>query len=53
MCIRDRFWVVGCSTGQEAYSIAMTFVEAAEKAARMRKLQAVSYTHLDVYKRQG
>ena len=34
-----RFWVVGCSTGQEAYSIAMTFVEAAEKAARMRKLQ--------------
>jgi two-component system CheB/CheR fusion protein len=34
-----RFWVVGCSTGQEAYSIAMTFVEAAEKAPRMRKLQ--------------
>jgi two-component system CheB/CheR fusion protein len=34
-----RFWVVGCSTGQEAYSIAMTFVEAAEKAARMRKVQ--------------
>jgi len=34
-----RFWVVGCSTGQEAYSIAMMLVEAAEKAARMRKLQ--------------
>ncbi|HEY8670756.1 MAG TPA: chemotaxis protein CheB, partial [Terriglobales bacterium] len=34
-----RVWVLGCSTGQEAYSIAMTFVETAEKAPGMRKLQ--------------
>lgn len=34
-----RVWTLGCSTGQEAYSIAMTFVEAAAKAPRMRKLQ--------------
>lgn len=34
-----RVWVLGCSSGQEAYSIAMAFVEAAEKAPRMRKLQ--------------
>jgi two-component system CheB/CheR fusion protein len=34
-----RVWVLGCSTGQEAYSIAMTFVKAAEKIPVMRKLQ--------------
>ena len=34
-----RVWVLGCSTGQEAYSIAMTFLEAADKAPRGRKLQ--------------
>ncbi len=34
-----RCWVLGCSTGQEAYSIAITFLEASEKAPRMRTLQ--------------
>ncbi len=34
-----RVWVLGCSTGQEAYSIAMLFTEAAAKSHRPRKLQ--------------
>jgi len=34
-----RCWVLGCSTGQEAYSIAMSFVEATDAAPRARPLQ--------------
>ncbi len=34
-----RCWVLGCSTGQEAYSLAMAFMEAMDKAPRMRGLQ--------------
>ena len=34
-----RCWVLGCSAGQEAYSLAMSFVEAARKAPRARKIQ--------------
>jgi two-component system CheB/CheR fusion protein len=34
-----RVWVVGCSAGQEAYSLAMAFTEVSEKASHMRRLQ--------------
>jgi two-component system CheB/CheR fusion protein len=33
-----RAWVLGCSTGQESYSLAIAFTEAAEKVPRLRKL---------------
>lgn len=34
-----RVWILGCSTGQEAYSVAMAFTECADKVAQPRKLQ--------------
>jgi two-component system CheB/CheR fusion protein len=34
-----RVWVLGCSTGQEAYSLAMSFAEAADKTSQTRALQ--------------
>jgi two-component system, chemotaxis family, CheB/CheR fusion protein len=34
-----RVWCVGCSTGEEAYSLAMTMVEAMERQSRDFKLQ--------------
>src|SRR5207244_4752328 len=34
-----RVWVLGCSTGQEAYSTAMSFVEFSEQAGHAGRLQ--------------
>jgi two-component system, chemotaxis family, CheB/CheR fusion protein len=34
-----RLWTLGCSTGQEAYSLAMAFTEAAEEARSTVRLQ--------------
>ncbi len=34
-----RVWCVGCSTGEEAYSLAMTMVEAMDRQSRDLKLQ--------------
>ncbi|WP_443749448.1 chemotaxis protein CheB [Asticcacaulis solisilvae] len=34
-----RIWVAGCSTGEEAYSLAIVFREALTKAGRSNKLQ--------------
>lgn len=34
-----RMWILGCSTGQEAFSLAMAFVECAERAERPPNLQ--------------
>lgn len=43
-----RIWVLGCSTGQEAYSLSMAFIESADKAPRMPKLQVFATDLNDV-----
>ena len=54
---------VPCKTGEERsidftgvtwarYSDELVYVEPTDKARGIRKMMAVSYTHLDVYKRQ-
>jgi two-component system, chemotaxis family, CheB/CheR fusion protein len=34
-----RAWIVGCSSGEEAYSVAIAFLEAADHCGAQRKLQ--------------
>ena len=41
-----RVWVAGCATGEEAYSLAMLFIEQIENAARPSRLQIFA-TDLD------
>ena len=49
MCIRDSEYAVECHQAQGRFS---AFRRAKALQTPMTSLQAVSYTHLDVYKRQ-
>ena len=41
------------SLGDEQYKRLMAYMKALQKLEQMESIVAVSYTHLDVYKRQG